>query len=68
MSSYFFALESQTAATVNTSVTFNTPVLGIIYLDDSPFYATSNFLGAFGTTYLTGSGSSKSYESAADNC
>jgi hypothetical protein len=60
--SYWFAVNSFTLTTVDTSVTFNVPVLGIIYMDGpnpygpnpGPFnvnFANSNFLGAIGTTY-----------------
>jgi hypothetical protein len=60
--SYFFAVNSNIEYVVNTSVTFSTPVLGIIYKDGldpydlnpgpfNPNFALSNFLGAVGTTY-----------------
>jgi hypothetical protein len=60
--SYFFAANSFTLTTVNTSVTFASPVLGIIYKDPAdpygnpslpfyPLFTASNFLGASGTTY-----------------
>ncbi len=60
--SYFFAVNSFTLTTVNTSVTFDVPVLGIIYKDPAnpygnpslpfyPLFTASNFLGASGTTY-----------------
>jgi len=61
--SYYFALNRGTGPlTVDTSVTFSGPVLGITYLDGanpygpnpSPFnpnFALSDFLGSVGTTY-----------------
>jgi hypothetical protein len=60
--SYFFAVNTFPLVIANTSVTFNTPVLGIIYKDGldpygpnpgpfNPNFAASNFLGAIGTTY-----------------
>jgi hypothetical protein len=60
--SYFFALNSSNEYFVNTSVTFNGAVLGIIYKDGpdpygqnpgpfNPLFDASNFLGAIGTTY-----------------
>jgi hypothetical protein len=64
--SYWFAVNSFTLTTVDTSVTFNVPVLGIIYKDGpdpyaippggpfNPNFALSNFLGAIGTTYALG--------------
>jgi hypothetical protein len=63
--SYFFAVNSFTQATVNTSVTFASPILGIVYQDGAapyspnpqpfnPNFANSNFLGAIGTTYSLG--------------
>jgi hypothetical protein len=66
VNSYFFALNAPIpGAIVNTSVTFDSPVLGLIYLDGanpygpnpSPFnpnFANSDFLGAIGTTYALG--------------
>jgi hypothetical protein len=66
--SYFFAVNVLQAnpAIVNTSVTFDVPVLGIIYKDGpdpyaippggpfNPNFAASDFLGAIGTTYALG--------------
>jgi hypothetical protein len=66
--SYFFALNVLQAnpVIVNTSVTFDVPVLGIIYKDGpdpyaippggpfNPNFAASDFLGAIGTTYALG--------------
>jgi hypothetical protein len=64
--SYWFAVNSFTLTTVDTSVTFNVPVLGIIYKDGpdpyaippggpfNPNFAASDFLGAIGTTYALG--------------
>jgi hypothetical protein len=62
--SYFFAVNAFSAGgiTVDTSVTFDVPVLGIIYKDPAnpygkpslpfyPLFTASNFLGASGTTY-----------------
>jgi hypothetical protein len=60
--SYFFAVNTFPLVIADTSVTFNTPVLGIIYKDGldpygpnpgpfNPNFALSNFLGAVGTTY-----------------
>jgi hypothetical protein len=60
--SYWFAVNSFTQRVVDTSVTFNVPVLGIIYKDGlspygpdpgpfNPNFAASNFLGAIGTVY-----------------
>jgi hypothetical protein len=54
--SYFFAVNASNIAFANTSVTFDSPILGIIYQDGSllqlnPNFANSNFLGAVGTTY-----------------
>lgn len=62
--SYLFAVNSAIEHIVNTSATFNGPVLGLIYkdvLDGSnvyvnpgpfnPHFAASNFLGAVGTSY-----------------
>jgi hypothetical protein len=52
--SYFFAVNSYTETVVNTSVTFSTPVLGLMYKDvvgSQPNFADSNFLGANGTSY-----------------
>jgi hypothetical protein len=60
--SYWFAVNSFTLTTVDTSVTFNVPVLGIIYKDPAdpygnpslpyyPLFTASNFLGANNTTY-----------------
>jgi hypothetical protein len=51
VSSYFFALNSTTGTVVNSSITFNAAVLGVIYLDGSPNFKLSDFLGAPGTTY-----------------
>src|SRR6266568_4650850 len=66
--SYFFAVNVLQAnpMIVNTSVTFDVPVLGIIYKDGpdpyaippggpfNPNFAASDFLGAIGTTYALG--------------
>jgi hypothetical protein len=63
VNSYFFAVNSSIEYVVNTSVTFDSPVLGIIYKDGldpygptpgpfNPNFALSNFLGAVGTTYM----------------
>jgi hypothetical protein len=54
--SYFFAVNAINGPfNVNTSVTFDVPVLGIIYRDgptlSGPNFDASNFLGAPGTTY-----------------
>src|SRR3984885_14348224 len=49
--SQFFAVNSVSAHTLNSSATFNGIVLGVIYLDGSANWALSNFLGAPGTTY-----------------
>jgi hypothetical protein len=66
VSSYFFAVNAAIpGAIVDTSVTFSSPVLGLIYLDGSnpygpnpspfnPNFANSDFLGANGTTYALG--------------
>jgi PEP-CTERM motif len=43
--SAFFALNSVAGAVVDTSATFDGTVLGVVYLDGSPNYATSDFLG-----------------------
>jgi hypothetical protein len=63
--SYFFAVNSSILTVVDTSVTFNSPILGIVYQDGAapyssnpqpfnPNFANSNFLGAIGTTYSLG--------------
>ena len=65
--SYFFAVNVLQAnpVMVNTSVTFDVPVLGIIYKDGldpygpnpgpwNPNFLASDFLGAIGTTYQLG--------------
>ena len=65
--SYFFAVNVLQAnpVIVNTSVTFDVPVLGIIYKDGldpygpnpgpwNPNFLASDFLGAIGTTYQLG--------------
>jgi hypothetical protein len=65
--SYFFAENAPSPGFngISTSVTFSSAVLGLIYLDGSnpygpnpspfnPNYASSNFLGAVGTTYQLG--------------
>jgi hypothetical protein len=49
--SQFFAVNSVSTHTLNSSATFNGIVLGVIYLDGSANWALSNFLGAPGTTY-----------------
>lgn len=49
--SQFFALNGVSTQTLNSSATFNGSVLGVIYLDGSANWQTSNFLGAPGTTY-----------------
>jgi hypothetical protein len=60
--SYFFAVNSSIEHFVNTSVTFDGQVLGIVYKDGlapygpnpgpfNPNFALTNFLGAIGTTY-----------------
>lgn len=51
--SQFFAVNSPNSApmTLSSSATFDGAVLGVIYLDGSPNWATSDFLGAPGTTY-----------------
>jgi MYXO-CTERM domain-containing protein len=67
VNSYFFAENAPLPgfSGVNTSATFDSPVLGLIYLDGanpygpnpSPFnpnFANSDFLGAIGTTYALG--------------
>jgi len=51
VSSYFFALDAVQNTDVASSITFSTPVLGIIYIDGSANWALTNFLGAPGTTY-----------------
>jgi hypothetical protein len=56
VNSYFFAVNAAVEAIVNTSVTFSENVLGIIFQEDingllSPNFASSDFLGATGTTY-----------------
>jgi hypothetical protein len=52
VSSYFYAVNSIPPFTVDTSVTFDAPVLGVIYRDGVNInFANSNFLGAFGSTY-----------------
>jgi hypothetical protein len=59
VSSYFFALNLYNCCNnflANTSVTFDSPVLGVIYLESSsgvlsPNFAASDFLGAPNTTY-----------------
>lgn len=43
--SAFFAVNSVTTVVANTSATFDGRVLGVVYLDGSPHYATSDFLG-----------------------
>jgi hypothetical protein len=67
VNSYFFAENAPVPGFqgINTSVTFDSPVLGLIYLDGSnpygpnpspfnPNFANSDFLGAIGTTYALG--------------
>ena len=56
VNSYFFAVNAAVEAIVNTSVTFSGNVLGIIFQEDingvlSPNFASSDFLGAIGTSY-----------------
>jgi hypothetical protein len=62
VNSYFLALNSNTDTHVNTSVTFDQPVLGITFSDVfdpynhpnagiNPLFLSSNFLGAQNTTY-----------------
>lgn len=61
VSSYFVAVNSLNQTAVNTSVMFDTAVLGIIFSDGpdpynnpgffNPNFVDSNFLGAVGTTY-----------------
>lgn len=50
--SQFFATNSVAAITLSSSATFDGTVLGVIYLDGSANWATSDFLGAPGTTYM----------------
>src|SRR5579864_125302 len=49
--SQFFAVNSVAEAILDSSATFNGSVLGVIFLDGSANWATSDFLGAPGTTY-----------------
>ena len=49
--SQFFAVNSVSEMILDSSATFNGSVLGVIYLDGSANWATSDFLGATGTTY-----------------
>ena len=49
--SQFFAVNSVAGAILDSSATFNGSVLGVIFLDGSANWATSDFLGAPGTTY-----------------
>jgi hypothetical protein len=53
INSYFFALNANVSTQIaaDTSVTFNTPILGVIFQDGSSNFAASDFLGAPGTTY-----------------
>ena len=57
VSSYFFAVNDNIGAIVDTSATFSTPVLGITYQDSdhlfllNPNFNLGNFLGVPGTTY-----------------
>ena len=53
--SAFFALNSAVGAVVDTSATFDGKVLGVVYLDGSPNYATSDFLGLPTLVYAEGS-------------
>ncbi len=66
VNSYFFAVNSANIILANTSVTFDSAVLGIIFSDGpdpynnptgyfNPNFVNSNFLGAAGTTYSLGS-------------
>jgi hypothetical protein len=62
VNSYFFAVNTfaEAETVVNTSVTFNTAVLGMIFQESattgvpSANFAASDFLGAIGTTYNEG--------------
>ena len=56
VNSYFFAVNAAVEAIVNTSVTFSSNVLGIIFQEDVngvlfPNFASSDFLGVPGTSY-----------------
>jgi len=60
VSSYFFALNALPGAIVDTSVTFSSPVLGLIYLDGSNPYGPNpsplnpNFANSTSNFYVGG--------------
>jgi hypothetical protein len=51
VNSHFVAFNSLTDTLLNSSVTFNGAVLGVIFLDNSGNFAATDFLGLPGTTY-----------------
>jgi len=51
VNSQFFALNGVSDVILDSSATFNGSVLGVIYLDGSANWASTDFLGATGTTY-----------------